>query len=178
VALRTADHHRDFAQFNSFSGVSLKQISDSVALTLSLFNMDIDFGVDLVSQVPDSRLVGEVRIRLLIFQIFENGLGSSVNLSKHHLVANVSLIDIDFACISVLLAFVDNIVLVLVDTVLDHVLDESIEGLDLLVDNAILQEVGVNNVPQVFGVDLLVSKVLHDSGSRREGGRWCVFNQH
>jgi len=105
--------------------------------------------------------VWEVRIRLLfaaalVLAQIKHGLVASVHLTKFNLIAEV--IVIFFCSWDKLPVDVDDIALMLLHAVSDHVFNKSIEGLDLLVDHTILFEVGINDGPLLGFTDLVVSE--------------------
>ena len=103
----------------------------------------------------------EVRIRLLfaaalVLAQIKHGLVASVHLTKFNLIEEVIVI---FSCSwDKLPVDVDDIALMLLHAVSDHVFNKSIEGLDLLVDHTILFEVGINDGPLLGFTDLVVSE--------------------
>jgi len=60
-----------------------------------------------------------------------------------------------------LLCDFNNVALVLLDAVGNHVLDESIETGYLLVHHTVLLEEGINNLPLVINVDLVLTEFFY-----------------
>ena len=104
--------------------------------------------------------MGEVWIHLTSLGVLHHGLARSVNLSKHNLVANVVIIVVKLSR-NVLAVNLDHVVLVLLHAVSDHVLDEPIETLNLLVNYSILIEVSIDDFPLVIHADLIFAIVLN-----------------
>lgn len=98
----------------------------------------------------------EVRIRALVLAQIKHGLAASVHLTKFNLVAYIVII---FSCSwDKLPVDSDDIALMLLHAVSNHVFNKSIEGLDLLVDHTILFEVCINDFPLIGFTDLIFSE--------------------
>jgi hypothetical protein len=156
MALRAPDHNRYLAKLDLFCLILLNKRGGSVADSLPLLDVHIDLGVNLVSHVPDPGLMREIRIHLSSLGVFHHGFRASVNLAKNHLVTNVVVVVIRSSC-DVLSVDLDHVVLMLLDAISNHVLDEAIEGLNLLVNYSILIEVGIDDFPLVVQANLIVS---------------------
>lgn len=131
VALGATDHDWDLAELNGLGGISLEKLGGLVAVfgPLSLLDVDINLGVDLISHVSDPSLMGKVWVDFTSPGVFHHGLGPGINLPKHYLVADVVVLRADRSAGHghVLAADPDHVKLILVHTVCDHVLDEPIE---------------------------------------------------
>ena len=98
----------------------------------------------------------KVRIRALVLAQIKHGLAASVHLTKFNLVAYIVII---FSCSwDKLPVDSDDIALMLLHAVSNHVFNKSIEGLDLLVDHTILFEVCINDFPLIGFTDLIFSE--------------------
>lgn len=118
--------------------------------------MDVDLALNLVSEGPDPCLVREVRVGVTIF-VLHHGLIACIYLAEDDLVANVFFLLLDTG--QVLPVDTDDVALVLLDTVSNHVLDESVEGLNLLVNDSVLLEIRVDDLPLVVHLDLVLTVV-------------------
>jgi hypothetical protein len=157
MALGTTDHDWDLTKLNSLGLVLLDELASLVTILVpfSLLDVDIDLGVNLVSHVPDSRLMREVGVDITSPRVFHHGLGPSIDLPKHYLVADVVILGVDSPSWQVLAIDLDHVVLVLIHTVRNHVLDEAIEGLNLLVNDTILLKVSIDDFPLIVNCDLV-----------------------
>ena len=98
----------------------------------------------------------KVRIRALVLTQIKHGLVASVHLTKFNLIAYIIII---FSCSwDKLPVNPDDIALMLLHAVSNHVFNKSIERLDLLVDHTILFEVGINDFPLIGFTDLVLSE--------------------
>jgi len=140
-------HNRDFTQLNLACLILFDEISGTLTNSSPFLNVDIDLGIDLVGEVSDSRFVWKVGVHLQVF-VDHHGLGCSINLSKHYLIANIVFLFFDSR--NILPVDTDDIALVFFDAVGDHNIDKAIEGLNLLVDDSVLLEVSVNDLPLII----------------------------
>ena len=166
MALRTPDHDWNLAQLDLLSLELIKELTRLVlAVSLSLFNMDVDLAIDLICHVPDSCFMGEVRIHSIFvvishFRIFHHGFGIGVNLTEFNHVADLVVLVIIDSSRDVLSVNFDHVVLMFVNTVCNHVLNETIEGLNLLVNDTILVKVSVDNLPLIIDTYVLFSVIF------------------
>lgn len=160
MALGTPDHDGYLAELNLLRFVQLNDLTGGIANSLTLLDVDINLGVDLVSHVSDSCLMGEVRVHGIGLGVFHHGLAAGVNLAEHYLIANVAIFGF---CPSrdELTGDFDHVVLVLLHTISDHVLDEAIEGLNLLVNYTILIEISIDDFPLIIHADLIFAIILN-----------------
>jgi hypothetical protein len=114
-------------------------------LQLLYFNGDIDFS--LVSQVAQTGLMGQNRfVNSVLLQVSGKLINSDI--------AEVDAIDCVFVILAAKLALLHNILgPKLFNHLLDAVLEEALEGENLLGNQTILFEVGVDDFPGVVLVD-------------------------
>lgn len=163
MTLATPDHHWNLCQLNLHRRKWLaNEITWLLLVSVSLLYPDIYLALDLVRQVSDPGLVREVWMPLLVALVNTHSLGiichwlsPRVNISKLDLVANAIFFSLDTW--NVLFGNAYNIVLILLNAVSDVILDEPVETGDLLVDNTVLLEERVDDVPLVVNVDLLLA---------------------
>ena len=139
-----------------------------VAVATALLNPEINVRLDHVCQVADARLVRVVRVHLASSLITQCRLRVGVDLGEDSLEADV-LIVLDGLAGDELAVDLDEVGLVLAHAVGDRVLDKLVERLDLLVDDAVLLEERVDDLPLVVDVDLVLATVLLDARLRVQG---------
>ena len=86
--------------------------------------------------------------------VLHHGLGSGIDLTKNHLVAHVVVLRVHSSSGQVLTVDLNDVELVLIHTVRNHVLDEPIKGLNLLVNDTILLEISIDDFPLIVNTDL------------------------
>lgn len=93
-------------------------------------------------------------VGILFSTLFKHGLAASVYLTKFNLIAHITFLS---SCPwDKLPVDPDDIALMLLHAVGDHVFNKSIKGLNLLIYDTILCEVGIDNRPLISFADLVV----------------------
>ena len=167
MALGTTDHDGNLAEFNLLGLVLFDELPRDIPVSLALLNVHVNLGVNLVRHVPDPGLVREVGIHLARLRVLHHGLAPRVNLTKHYLVADVVVLVVGPSR-DVLPVDPYHVVLVFLHAVRDHVLDEPIEGLNLLVNDSVLIEVRIDDFPLVIKTDLVLAIVSLEGRLRKD----------
>jgi len=110
------------------------------------FDVYIDLCINLIGEVSDSCFEWKVRIELLIF-VNHHGFCTCINLTKHDLITDV--IFFISGSRDILPINLNYVALVFLYTVGYHILNESVERLDLLIYDTILLEISVDDLPLV-----------------------------
>jgi hypothetical protein len=159
VALTTPDHNRYLSQLNLARCKSFDQSSFSSTNTLSFLDVHIDFGVDLVSKVSDSRLVRKVGVNNVVVPIAHHGLVAGVNLTKLDDIADILVLFFD--AWKILLVYKNDVLLVFLYNVRDHNLDKSVVRFNLLINHTVLLEIRINDLPLIVNIDLFFSIIFY-----------------
>jgi len=154
MALTTPYHYRNLSKVNLARLISFDECTSLLFDPPSFFDANINLAVNLVRKVSDSCLMGKEWIHLLIF-IIHHRLVASVYLTKFHLVADILIL---LLCAwEILFIHTHNIALVLFNAVSNHVLNKTIEGLYLLVNNSVLFEVCIYYLPLIVNIYLVLT---------------------
>ena len=97
MALRATDHYWNLAELYLLCFVLLDELTGLVTILVpfSLFNVDVNLGVNLVSHVSNSRLMREVGVDFTRPWVLHHRLGAGIDLSKHYLIADVVVLGVD-----------------------------------------------------------------------------------
>jgi len=150
------DHYGNLAKFYPTAVEFFDELSRGSSFSLTLFDVKVYSALYLVSEISYSgfmRMVGVVLSTRLIPQV---RLLMCVYLTKFADIADLIIFELVMALFSrqELTVNYDDIVLVLSDAIRDCVLHKLVVRLNLLVDNTILIEEGINNFPLVIYVNL------------------------
>jgi hypothetical protein len=122
--------------------------------------MHINFTIDLISHVSYSCFVWKVWIHFFTLWILNHGLIAGINLTKYYLITNIPIFIISYSW-NILSINFDHIVLMLINTISDHILKKPIEWLNLLIDYSILIEVRIDNFPLIIYRNLIISIIFN-----------------
>jgi hypothetical protein len=100
--------------------------------------VDINERFNPVSKISHPSLMREIWILFTVF-VLHHWIATGIDLPEADLIANIVILQVIDSRYK-LAVNPDDIVLVLVNTILDHVGDESIERLNLLVNNTVLRK--------------------------------------
>ena len=158
MALTTPDHHWNLSKVDLSFLVFFDQFTWLFPDSLSLFDVNVNLCIYLVRQVSNSSFVREIRIHLEVF-VLHHWLVASVDLTKNNSIADVVFFLLRSG--SILTVYTNKVALMLPDAVGYHVFDESVKGLNLLVNHSILFKVCIDDLPLVIYLNLVLSVVFY-----------------
>lgn len=166
VALAGPDHHRDLAELDRrHRARDVDQLSRLLVLPPASLDVELHLALHLVCQASDPCLMRVVRIRVaggLVLQIrLRAGRDGAKLADPAELLSLVVMVVLGPR--HELAGDAHDVRLVLLDALRDRMLHELIEGLDLLVDDAVLVEEGIDDRPLVVDIDLVLSAAVKTS---------------